>query len=83
MKYLLILILLIINLNAKAQSDVPLTLRAQYNGSYDYTIIGNTHNEIDNWFQAPPPPCQMLNQSSATLNLLPSQNIVATYLYWA
>ena len=65
-----------------AQSDVPLTLRSQFNGPYGYTIIGNTHNEADNWFQNPPPPCQMLTESSATLNLLPNQNVVAAYLYW-
>lgn len=64
-----------------AQSDTPLTLRAQFNGAYGYTIIGNTHNEFDNW-QNPTPPCQMLTQSSATLNLLPNQTIVAAYLYW-
>jgi gliding motility-associated-like protein len=66
----------------QAQSDVPLTLRAQFNGSFGYTIIGNTMNEFDNWQPAPIPPCQMLTQSSATLNLLPNQTIVAAYLYW-
>jgi gliding motility-associated-like protein len=66
----------------QAQSDVPLTLRAQFNGNYGYTIIGNTMNEFDNWQPTPIPPCQMLTQSSATLNLVPSQNIVAAYLYW-
>lgn len=65
-----------------AQSDVPLTLRAQYNGSYGYTIIGNTHNEFDNW-QNPPPLCQMLTQSNATLNLAANQTIVGVYLYWS
>ena len=65
----------------KAQSDVPLTLRAQFNGSYDYTIIGNTLNQFDN-YQDPPPVCKMLTQSSATLNLLNNQTIVAAYLYW-
>lgn len=64
-----------------AQSDVPMTLRAQFNGSFGYTIIGNTLNQFDN-YQDPVPPCQMLTQSSATLNLLPNQNIVAAYLYW-
>ena len=66
-----------------SQSDVPLTLRAQFNGAYGYTIIGNTHNANDNWFQNPPPPCQMLTQSSATLNLLPNQIIMSAYLYWS
>ncbi|MFN3639857.1 MAG: hypothetical protein ACK4UK_02970, partial [Flavobacterium sp.] len=65
------------------QSDVPLSLRTQFNGSYGYTIIGNTHNEFDNWEQNPIPPCQLLTQSSATLNLNPGQNIVAAYLYWS
>lgn len=65
-----------------AQYDVPITLLQQFNGPYDYIIIGNTHNEFDN-YQDPPPPCQMLTQSSATLNLLPSQNVVAAYLIWS
>ena len=65
-----------------SQSDVPVTLRAQFNGSFGYTIIGNTHNESDNYQFTPPPPCQMLTQSSSTLNLLPNQNIIAAYLYW-
>ncbi|TDP60205.1 T9SS type B sorting domain-containing protein [Flavobacterium dankookense] len=65
-----------------AQSDVPMSLRTQFNGPYGYTIIGNTHNEFDNW-QTPVPPCQMLTQSSAVLNLQPNQNIVGAYLYWA
>jgi gliding motility-associated-like protein len=65
-----------------SQSDVPLTLRAQFNGTFDYVIIGNTHNEFDNW-QVPQPPCKMLTQSTASLNLQPNQNIVAAYLYWS
>ncbi len=77
----LIILLLVCNI-IHAQSDVPLSLRAQFNGPYGYTIIGNTHNEFDNW-QTPPPPCEMLTQSSATLNLLPNQNIVAAYLHWS
>lgn len=80
MKFLTFFLLL--NFYTFAQSDVPLTLRAQFNGQYGYTIIGNTHNEFDNW-QSPPPACQILTQSSATLNLLPNQNIVAAYLYWS
>ena len=64
------------------QYDVPITLYSQFNGKYDYTIIGNTHNEFDNW-QNPPPQCQMLNQSSAMLNLQPNQTVVAAYLYWS
>ena len=81
MKYLLIIFLSCFT-QLYAQSDVPLTLRAQFNGSYGYSIIGNTHNEFDN-YQNPAPPCQMLNQSNATLNLLPNQTIIAAYLYWS
>ncbi|MFY7935838.1 MAG: hypothetical protein ACOVOQ_00560, partial [Flavobacterium sp.] len=80
MKFLYILIF--ISFSLYSQSDVPLTLRAQFNGSYGYTIIGNTHNEFDNWQQNPLPPCQMLTASSATLDLQANQSIVAAYLYW-
>lgn len=78
----ILLFTFLICLTLYGQSDVPLTLRAQFNGSYGYTIIGNTMNEFDNW-QTPSPPCQMLTQSSATLNLAPNQNIVAAYLHWS
>jgi gliding motility-associated-like protein len=80
MKIFYLLFLFVFSL-ANAQSDVPVTLRAQFNGSFGYTIIGNTLNEFDN-YQSPQPACQMLTQSSATLNLLPNQTIVAAYLYW-
>ncbi|TXD85157.1 T9SS type B sorting domain-containing protein [Subsaximicrobium wynnwilliamsii] len=65
-----------------AQNDVPLTLYQQFNGKYGYTIIGNTQNEFDN-YQLPPPPCQMITQSSAGLNLNVDQTIEGAYLYWA
>lgn len=65
-----------------SQSDVPMTLHTQFNGSFGYKIIGNTHNSFDNW-QNPTPPCQMLNQSSATLTKALNQTIVGAYLYWA
>ena len=77
----IILFLFIYNLTL-AQTEVPVTLRAQFNGSYGYKIIGNTHNEFDNW-QDPVPPCLMQTQSSATLNLQPNQNIVKAFLYWS
>ncbi|RRO19775.1 T9SS type B sorting domain-containing protein [Flavobacteriaceae bacterium 14752] len=84
MKYLYLLISVIFFSVSIAQvpTDIPLELRAQFNGQFDYIIIGNTLNEFDNW-QTPPPPCQILTQSSATLNLQPDQNIVAAYLYWS
>ena len=73
--------LLFINL-LNAQSDVPLTLRAQFNGKLDYTVIGNAHNALNNW-QTPSIPREMLTQSNANLNLLLNQNIVAAYLNWS
>lgn len=63
-------------------TTVPLELRAQFNGQYDYKILGNTHNQFDNW-QTPTPPCEMLTQSSAELSLEPNQEVVAAYLYWS
>jgi gliding motility-associated-like protein len=64
------------------QINVPHTLYQQFNGPFDYTIIGNTHNQIDNW-ASPPPPCVMQTSSSATLNLASNQTIVGAYLIWA
>ncbi|MFO7702323.1 MAG: hypothetical protein R6V37_04960, partial [Psychroflexus maritimus] len=69
-------------INAQVPTDIPLELRAQFNGQFDYKIIGNTLNEFDNW-QNPPPPCQMLTESSANLDLDPDQEVVAAYLYWS
>lgn len=57
-----------------------ITLYQQFNGRYDYIAIGNTLNLIENGSFAT---CAILTSSSATLNLSPSQNIAAAYLYWA
>jgi gliding motility-associated-like protein len=65
-----------------SQVNVPHTLYQQFNGPYDYTIIGNTHNPYDNW-TFPAQPCVMLTSSSATLNLASNQTIVGAYLIWA
>lgn len=43
-------------------------LYAQFNGSYDFLMIGNTMNTSENTF---PATCQVLTESSATLNLEP------------
>ncbi len=68
---------------AEAQNGVPHTLYQQFNGPYDYTIIGNTHNPYDNYLQPPPWPPIMLSSSSASLSLNSSQTIVGAYLIWA
>lgn len=54
----------------------------QFNGRFDYTAIGNTLNSAENNTTNL---CQelILPESDATLNLLPNQNIIAAYLYWA
>jgi len=65
-----------------AQTNVPHTLYQQFNGPYDYTIIGNTHNPYDNW-QIPVPPCFIQTNSSAALSLATTQTIVGAYLIWA
>ena len=53
----------------------------QYNGRFDYVAIGNTlnpaENNLDRSF------CNLLNESSADLNLDPSNEIIAAYLFWA
>lgn len=81
MKTYISFLLLLTFSDAYPQSDVPLTLLDQFNGSFGYTIIGNTHNSNDNVI-TPTAQCQLLTASSATLNLLPSQTIVAAYLHW-
>ncbi len=65
-----------------AQSYSPITLYQQFNGPYDYTIIGKTHNTYDNWISPPQPPA-MLSSSSASLNLPSNQTIVGAYLVWS
>ena len=67
---------------AVAQNGVPHTLYQQFNGPYDYTIIGNTHNPSDAWGSPSPPFSSMLTSSSANLNLTTNQTIVAAYLTW-
>ncbi|NGZ89492.1 hypothetical protein, partial [Psychroflexus maritimus] len=70
------------NITFAQPTTIPFELSAQYNGQYDYKILGNTHNEFDN-NSNPPPPCEMLTQSSAVLELENNQNIVLAYLYWS
>lgn len=60
----------------KAQN---ITLYDQFLGKYDFTMIGNTLNPVENGGGS----CTILTQSSATLNLGAGQTIQAAYLYWA
>lgn len=65
-----------------AQNGVPHTLYQQFNGHYDYTVIGNTHMPYDNWVSPPQLPA-MYTGSTAALSLPSNQNIVGAYLIWA
>jgi len=58
-----------------------ISLFQQFNGRFDYTAIGNTLNSFENNLDGSF--CEILPSSQATLNLLPNQDIVAAYLYWA
>ncbi len=49
-------------------------------GRYDYLAIGNTLNAQENGNNNP---CELLLESTATLDLEPDQTIIAAYLYWA
>ena len=66
-----------------SQNSVPHTLFQQFNGSYDYTIIGNTHNSSDAWGSPQPLIGTMLTSSSASLNLSSNQSVVGAFLIWA
>ena len=57
-----------------------ISLFEQFNGRYDYFAFGNTMNTVEN---GPGNICAILSSSSASLELLPNQNIISAYLYWA
>lgn len=52
----------------------------QYYGRYSYTAIGKTLNPAENNLSSF---CQILPESTASLNLTANQNIIAAYMYWA
>jgi gliding motility-associated-like protein len=83
-RYIFIILFLISNLSFGQFgqiSSVPHSLYQQFNGAYDYTIIGNTHNPIDSYLY--PPVGSMLTNTSASLNLSTNVNIEAAYLIWS
>ncbi|MEE9349601.1 MAG: gliding motility-associated C-terminal domain-containing protein [Flavobacteriaceae bacterium] len=77
MKKVIFLILFITNYNAIAQD---ISLLQQFEGRYDFTMIGNTLNPSENEASSN---CTINTSSSANLNLGFSDNIEAAYLYWA
>jgi hypothetical protein len=78
-KYVLFFLVLLPGL-VKAQINVPHTLYQQFNGPYDYTIIGKSHNFNDNAVLGP---CAFLTSSNATLTLPSNQTIVGAYIIWS
>ena len=72
-----LLLFLILCLSVQAQ-DVELF--ESFNGRYDYVAFGNTLNLVEN---GPNTACELLTETSAELSLLPTQTVVAAYLYWA
>lgn len=55
-------------------------LYKQFYGSYDFTMLGNTMNVKANGDSSS---CDILTESSATLNLDNDKKVVAAYLYWS
>jgi gliding motility-associated-like protein len=78
LKNLLLFIFIFTNKDLLGQN---LSLYQQFNGRYNYTMIGNTHNTQENSFQTSPQ--IILTSTSATLNLNASDQIEKAYLYWA
>lgn len=75
----IIFFFILLGLQAEAFGQ-DISLYAQFNGRNDYVALGNTMNLGEN---GPGTICAISTASSASLNLLPSQNILAAYLYWA
>jgi len=72
-----VLLMIVSAIPLKAQD---IELYQQFLGKYDFTMIGNTLNMEENGSGSS---CNILTQSSATLNLGAGQTIEAAYLYWA
>jgi gliding motility-associated-like protein len=52
----------------------------QFNGRYDFTVVGNTLNEAENNSNTF---CTIFNTSSESLALQPNDEIEKAYIYWA
>ncbi|MBP6557095.1 MAG: gliding motility-associated C-terminal domain-containing protein [Flavobacterium sp.] len=61
-------------------SGQDITLYEQFNGTYDFTFLGNTLNTAENNFSAN---SVTITSSSSTLTLNPNATVVKAYLYWA
>lgn len=81
-KFIVYIAILVSTITYAQPTGFPLELRDQFNGQYDFTVIGNTFNFFDN-LDPSVPPCEMAISSSATLNLLPNQNVISAFMYWS
>lgn len=52
----------------------------QFNGRYDFTVVGNTLNPLEN---NPYTFCNIFNTSSESLSLQPSDEVEKAFLYWS
>lgn len=52
----------------------------QFNGRYDFTVVGNTLNPLEN---NPNSFCTIFNTTSESLTLQPNDEIEKAYIYWA
>ncbi|WP_271856431.1 CARDB domain-containing protein, partial [Patiriisocius marinus] len=77
--HLWLLLFSLFSIMLSAQTE-PITLFEQFNGQLDFTGFGNTLNPQENNAGGT---FDILNESSAELNLAPGQTLVAAYLYWA
>lgn len=76
-RFLFIVLLLLSGTTAVTQTISQFEVFA---GRFDYLAIGNTLNALENGQNAP---CELLSESSASLNLETDQTVIAAYLYWA
>jgi gliding motility-associated-like protein len=73
--FLFIQILCFIYVNAQ-----EISLLQQFNGRYDFTMIGNTLNSVENESALT---CSIYTSSSAVLDISDSYQIEKAFLYWA
>ena len=76
-KYFYLFVTLILTQNIYSQQ---IELYTSYLGKYEFTMIGNTMNTVENGSGGP---CVILTETSATLSLDPDQTMIAAFLYWA
>jgi gliding motility-associated-like protein len=83
LRFLVFVVMFVPMLSFAQGNSVPLTLYQQFNGPFDYTIIGKSHNTSDNIVVVPQSTCVMQTNSSASLSLAANQTIAGAYLVWS